>query len=373
MILDSSHWYNAYIAIGLVSLLPNALLIIIPYDWLNGKSRTGLDIQSMMLCFAAAGLLGDVFLHTLPHLLTEHEGHDHVHNHNSHIHSHGDNQGLTGNSLNAHHEVNEGPLRTELLSEDGGNGATNAGFDLYTFIGIERTMVVPLMVLLGFLIFLLGEKVATAFLPDHEYSHVHSHEPRGGRNNHYDTDSGATRNSEKVSQPRCDSDSKGYNLRSNASIDTTPITTGSRKRSTRSSCKSSSTKSSTSSDTSITAHNDNQTHNTIPATIQGKSEKPTNDEDSLLVGVSEAGLVIRPGVLLSGGGACGAFAGISLSAPGWLNLIADSMHNFTDGIAIGASFASGQGLARATFLSIIFHELPHEIGDFTILIQNGLT
>ena len=27
----------------------------------------------------------------------------------------------------------------------------------------------------------------------------------------------------------------------------------------------------------------------------------------------------------------------------------------------------------ATFISVIFHEIPHEIGDFTILVQNGLS
>lgn len=46
-----------------------------------------------------------------------------------------------------------------------------------------------------------------------------------------------------------------------------------------------------------------------------------------------------------------------------LNLIADSMHNFTDGIALGASFASGRGLAIATLLSVLFHEIPHELGN----------
>jgi zinc transporter 7 len=61
-----------------------------------------------------------------------------------------------------------------------------------------------------------------------------------------------------------------------------------------------------------------------------------------------------------------------LLASGWLNLLADSMHNFTDGIALGASFASGKGIAYATFLSVIFHEIPHEIGDFAILVQSGL-
>jgi zinc transporter ZupT len=57
---------------------------------------------------------------------------------------------------------------------------------------------------------------------------------------------------------------------------------------------------------------------------------------------------------------------------GYLNLLADSMHNLTDGIAIGAAFASGKGLAVATFISVILHEVPHEIGDFSILVQSGL-
>jgi zinc transporter 7 len=35
-----------------------------------------------------------------------------------------------------------------------------------------------------------------------------------------------------------------------------------------------------------------------------------------------------------------------LAVSGWLNLLADAMHNFTDGIAIGASFASGKGLGK---------------------------
>jgi zinc transporter ZupT len=61
-----------------------------------------------------------------------------------------------------------------------------------------------------------------------------------------------------------------------------------------------------------------------------------------------------------------------ISASGYLNLIADSMHNFTDGIAIGSSFASGSGLGKATFISVILHEVPHEIGDLSLLVQSGL-
>ena len=67
-----------------------------------------------------------------------------------------------------------------------------------------------------------------------------------------------------------------------------------------------------------------------------------------------------------------------------LNLVADAMHNFTDGLAIGASFSSISsdtssvlslmksrgGLAT---VSIMFHEIPHELGDFAVLVKNGFS
>ena len=66
-------------------------------------------------------------------------------------------------------------------------------------------------------------------------------------------------------------------------------------------------------------------------------------------------------------------SGRHLDPPGWLNIAADLMHNFTDGLAIGASFASGKSLALATTVSVFFHEIPHEIGDVSILIQSGFS
>lgn len=51
--------------------------------------------------------------------------------------------------------------------------------------------------------------------------------------------------------------------------------------------------------------------------------------------------------------------------------MADFAHNFTDGLAIGASYLAGHNIGIVTTLTILFHEVPHEIGDFAILIQSG--
>uniref|UniRef100_K3WV54 Uncharacterized protein n=1 Tax=Globisporangium ultimum (strain ATCC 200006 / CBS 805.95 / DAOM BR144) TaxID=431595 RepID=K3WV54_GLOUD len=60
-----------------------------------------------------------------------------------------------------------------------------------------------------------------------------------------------------------------------------------------------------------------------------------------------------------------------IAAAGYLNLAADFAHNFTDGLAIGATFLRGSGWS--TTVAMLLHELPHEIGDFAILIQSGFT
>uniref|UniRef100_A0A8D0CTG8 Zinc transporter SLC39A7 n=1 Tax=Sander lucioperca TaxID=283035 RepID=A0A8D0CTG8_SANLU len=58
---------------------------------------------------------------------------------------------------------------------------------------------------------------------------------------------------------------------------------------------------------------------------------------------------------------------------GYLNLAADFTHNFTDGLAIGASFMVSPTVGAVTTLTILLHEVPHEIGDFAILVQSGCT
>ena len=55
----------------------------------------------------------------------------------------------------------------------------------------------------------------------------------------------------------------------------------------------------------------------------------------------------------------------------YLNLAADFAHNFTDGLAIGASYIAGRGVGIITTVTILLHEVPHEVGDFAILVQSG--
>jgi len=56
-----------------------------------------------------------------------------------------------------------------------------------------------------------------------------------------------------------------------------------------------------------------------------------------------------------------------------LNLVADFVHNITDGLAIGASFAADRVLGYQTAIAIFVHEIPHEIGDYAILMDNGVS
>jgi len=57
----------------------------------------------------------------------------------------------------------------------------------------------------------------------------------------------------------------------------------------------------------------------------------------------------------------------------YLNLIGDGIHNFTDGLVIGASFIVSINFGVITTLVLVFHEIPQEIGDFGILIYGGFS
>lgn len=54
-------------------------------------------------------------------------------------------------------------------------------------------------------------------------------------------------------------------------------------------------------------------------------------------------------------------------------LIGDSLHNFIDGMIIGASYIISIPLGIATTVAVIFHEIPQEIGDFGTLLYGGFS
>lgn len=57
----------------------------------------------------------------------------------------------------------------------------------------------------------------------------------------------------------------------------------------------------------------------------------------------------------------------------YLNLLGDAIHNFLDGMAIGASFLISIPVGLSTAVAVVFHELPQEIGDFGVLVYGGFT
>jgi zinc and cadmium transporter len=56
---------------------------------------------------------------------------------------------------------------------------------------------------------------------------------------------------------------------------------------------------------------------------------------------------------------------------GLLILIGDGFHNLVDGIVIATAFSVSVQLGVLTSLAVVAHEVPQELGDFTILLESG--
>lgn len=246
----SSIWFDAIVATLGISIAPYLILFVIPVT--NSKEHE--PYLKVLLAFASGGLLGDAFLHLIPHALMAQAassgGHAHSH---SHSHSH-DGDGEAGHG----HDVSIG-----------------------------------LAVLAGIIAFLVVEKFVRIFKGGHMHSHSHtvSIETNGG---------GKTENEKlKKGEEKVDEKAKKGGE---------------------------------------------------------KGDEKQKKVEKRKVKLSKQNKKIQEG---------------EIKVAGYLNLAADFTHNLTDGLAIGASFLAGKNVGVVTTLTIFLHEIPHEIGDFAILLQSG--
>lgn len=63
----------------------------------------------------------------------------------------------------------------------------------------------------------------------------------------------------------------------------------------------------------------------------------------------------------------------SMSSIVWMVILGDGLHNFTDGMTIGAAFSNNIAGGFSTTVAVFCHELPHEMGDFAVLLKAGMS
>ena len=132
----------------LISAAPFVILFFIPLE--NAKEHS--TLLKVLLSFASGGLLGDAFLHLIPHAIAPH-GHDH-HNHH---HDDSDHQHHHGDHDHDHHHHDE--------------------HDHHKHHDHDHTadMVVGLWVLCGIVTFLMVEKFVRLVRGGEGHTHSHGH------------------------------------------------------------------------------------------------------------------------------------------------------------------------------------------------------
>ncbi|XP_033118379.1 zinc transporter ZIP14-like [Anneissia japonica] len=63
----------------------------------------------------------------------------------------------------------------------------------------------------------------------------------------------------------------------------------------------------------------------------------------------------------------------AIASVAYMIVFGDGLHNFIDGLAIGASFTHSIASGISISIAVICEEFPHELGDFAILLKSGLS
>jgi zinc and cadmium transporter len=66
------------------------------------------------------------------------------------------------------------------------------------------------------------------------------------------------------------------------------------------------------------------------------------------------------------------FRSRSTIAPvGVISLISETVHNAIDGGILAGAFLAGPHIGFVTTIAVVFHEIPHELGNFAVLVHAG--
>ncbi|KAJ8301027.1 hypothetical protein KUTeg_022546 [Tegillarca granosa] len=285
-------WVQALGATLLISVSPIIILMFIPIE--SSTDNEHQPLLKVLLSFASGGLLGDAFLHLIPHAVSPHShGDDHGHSHeHTHGHSHGDGQGHS------------------------------------------HDMSVGLWVLAGIVAFLMVEKFVRYVKGGHSHSHSHGHS--------HDADK-----KKEVKEKKPESKDKKEDKTDDDKKEKKDEKTKKKKKMVIK----------------------QQMKKWIPKKkIQVKIRVKVNlirRRLKVKVKTKWKNQIKRKLKVKA--------PEVDIQVAGYLNLAADFAHNFTDGLAIGASFLLGRGIGIVTTLTIFLHEIPHEIGDFAILVKSGCT
>lgn len=103
-----------------------------------------------------------------------------------------------------------------------------------------------------------------------------------------------------------------------------------------------------------------------------RPEKASDSESNLEDKVDDAAMLKMHGASTSENQE-GGFKFTQIAPVAWMILLGDSIHNFMDGMAITAGFRNSNRVGLTLSLCVLLEELPHELGDFAVLISSGFS